>query len=123
MIDHLIHWSLKNRASVLLIATLFCAYGIYTAIKLPVDVFPDLTAPQVKEIIMESSNKYNGEVVKPGSEETVPFSTLSVTGGYINGYNAVQMAMKTKGKKKSNGNASGGKSGSSKKDKKETVVP
>lgn len=44
---HLIRWSLRNRASVLLVATLLCVFGTYTAIRLPVDVFPDLTAPTV----------------------------------------------------------------------------
>ena len=47
MIDHLIRWSLHNRASVVLAATVFCGFGTYTAARLPVDVFPDLTAPTV----------------------------------------------------------------------------
>ena len=88
--------------------------------------FPDLSASQVKTIIMESSNKHNGKVVKPGSEELVSLSQISITGGYVNGYNAVQLAMKTKGKKKNKAVASSsGKSGTSKKDKskKETVLP
>lgn len=47
MIDSLIRWSLAHRIPVLLVATVFCAYGIYTSLRLPVDVFPDLTAPTV----------------------------------------------------------------------------
>lgn len=62
--------------------------------------FPGLTAEQVKEIIMESSSKVDREVVVPGSEDKMPFSKLSKTGGMLDAYKAVQQAMKTKGKKK-----------------------
>ncbi len=63
--------------------------------------FPALSAPQVKEIIMNSSDKLNMDVKLPGDAETlVPFSELSVSGGTVNAYNAVKMAMATKGKKK-----------------------
>lgn len=62
--------------------------------------FPTLTAEQVKEIIMSTAIKQDVKVMKPGTEELVPFSELSVTGGVINMYNAVQKAMQTKGKKK-----------------------
>jgi len=47
MIDNLISWSLRNRSLVLVAATTLCAFGTYTAFRLPVDVFPDLTAPTV----------------------------------------------------------------------------
>ena len=62
--------------------------------------FPTLSARQVKEIIMESSAPLNFDVKKPGTKDLVPFSKLSVTGGVVNTFNAVQKAMKTKGKKK-----------------------
>ena len=66
--------------------------------------FPELTAVQVKEIIMESSTPQNMEVIKPGSkDEKVKFSELSVTGGILNAYGAVEAASKTKGKKKKKG--------------------
>jgi hypothetical protein len=32
-------------------------------------------------------------VPRPGSDEMVPFGTLSVTGGVINAYEAVRMAL------------------------------
>ncbi|MBB4639672.1 S8 family peptidase [Longimicrobium terrae] len=56
--------------------------------------FPELTAAQVRQIIMESSTRYPGLVVQqPGSETaTVPFAQLSSTGGVVNLYAAVQMA-------------------------------
>ena len=47
MVDTLIRWSLHNRAAVLAIALIISAWGIYTGMRAPVDVFPDLTAPTV----------------------------------------------------------------------------
>jgi len=83
--------------------------------------FPKLSAKQVKSILMDSVTPLNTQVIKPGSDgEKVPFSTLSVTGGVVNAYKAVQKASKVKGKKKGvkggSGSSSGsGKSGNSKK--------
>ena len=51
MRNGLIRWSLNNRALVLTLATLLLAWGGYTAFKLPVDVFPDLTAPTVTVLV------------------------------------------------------------------------
>ncbi len=62
--------------------------------------FPELTAKQVKEILMESSTKIDLEVKKPGTQDLVPFSSLSVSGGALNAHEAVKLAMETKGKKK-----------------------
>ncbi|GAB5408952.1 MAG: S8 family peptidase [Balneolaceae bacterium] len=54
---------------------------------------PDLTATQVKEILLQTSTKPDTNVViKPGSEEPVPFSTLSVSGGIVNAYEALKAA-------------------------------
>jgi len=47
MIADLIRWSLKDRLFVLAAAVLLLGYGIHRAIEMPVDVFPDLTAPTV----------------------------------------------------------------------------
>lgn len=62
--------------------------------------FPDLSAEQVKEIIMESVEVQDQRVQKPGSEDMVPFSKLSMSGGILNAYQAVKMAAETKGKNK-----------------------
>jgi copper/silver efflux system protein len=47
MLNRLIAWSLRNRVVVLSIAALMLAAGAWTASRMPVDVFPDLTAPTV----------------------------------------------------------------------------
>jgi CzcA family heavy metal efflux pump len=61
MIDSLIRWSLRNRAGVLLLSVLLIAGGTYTAIRMPVDVFPDLTAPTVT-VITEAHGMAPAEV-------------------------------------------------------------
>ncbi|NVK08235.1 MAG: S8 family serine peptidase [Tenacibaculum sp.] len=55
--------------------------------------YPELTASQVKHILMNSGTKIDLEVIKPGTrDEKVPFSELSVSGRVVNAYNAVRMA-------------------------------
>lgn len=88
--------------------------------------FPALTAEQVKSIIMQSAVKQKGKVQLPGSEdELVSFNRLCVTGGIVNAYEAVKLAMNTKGKKKIKTGAvdSAKGNGKEKADKKETVTP
>jgi CzcA family heavy metal efflux pump len=50
MVDALIRWSLSHRALVCVLALLLSAFGIRTVLSMPVDVFPDLTAPTVTVI-------------------------------------------------------------------------
>ncbi len=85
--------------------------------------FPDLSAMQVKNIIMSSVDKNEQRVVKPGTEDKVPFSKLSITGGVVDAYKAVEMAMSVKGKKKSRGRYLGPYSTPGKTGGKEVVVP
>ena len=61
--------------------------------------YPNLSAKDVKEIIMNSGVKINFQVIKPGSQteenpegELVSFSELSVTGSIVNAYNALLLA-------------------------------
>lgn len=62
--------------------------------------FPSLSARQVKEILLKSAFKPNQLVNKPQTKIQVAFSSLSVSGGIVNAYNAVEMAIKlTKGDK------------------------
>jgi CzcA family heavy metal efflux pump len=47
MLNHLVLWSLDNRLLVLVIALLLLVGGTWTGLRIPVDVFPDLTSPTV----------------------------------------------------------------------------
>jgi CzcA family heavy metal efflux pump len=47
MLDGLIRWSLRNRLLVVAASAILLLAGVYTAARMPVDVFPDLTAPTV----------------------------------------------------------------------------
>lgn len=53
MLNKIILWSLKNRLLIIIGAVALLIYGGYVAIRTPVDVFPDLTAPTVT-ILTES---------------------------------------------------------------------
>jgi cell wall-associated protease len=63
--------------------------------------FPDLKAAEVKDILKQSTRKFdNLKVTKPGSkEEEMLFSDLSNTGGLINAYEAVKLAASMQSKK------------------------
>ena len=58
--------------------------------------YPNLTVSDVKRIIMASATSYASQrVAKPGTDPgapLVPFGSLSVTGGIVNAYAALQMA-------------------------------
>ncbi len=73
--------------------------GVAAAIR---SYYPDLSAVQVKDILMSSTTMTaNAKVKVPGDDETlVPFTDLCVTGGVVNGYEAAKKAEKVKGKRK-----------------------
>ncbi|MBF9140704.1 S8 family peptidase [Hymenobacter properus] len=56
--------------------------------------FPKLTAADLKRIIMQSAQVHHTQVSVPGTEKTADFSTLSVTGGVVDMYEAVKLAQK-----------------------------
>jgi CzcA family heavy metal efflux pump len=47
MLDYVIRWSIANRFLVVALAAVVLVAGAITALRMPVDVFPDLTAPTV----------------------------------------------------------------------------
>jgi CzcA family heavy metal efflux pump len=51
MINALIEWSLSNRLAVLIISVALLVTGTYVTVNMPVDVFPDLTAPTVTILV------------------------------------------------------------------------
>lgn len=74
------------------------ATGVATIIRA---YFPELSAKEVKDILLESSVKYDNKVLVPGGgKKKVPFSELSATGGVINAYNAVKLAQERVNAKK-----------------------
>jgi len=55
--------------------------------------YPSLTAAQVREAIVSTVHQYpNLTVTRPGAETTVAFKNLSVTGGIVDAYAALQRA-------------------------------
>ncbi|MBI5364710.1 MAG: efflux RND transporter permease subunit [Planctomycetes bacterium] len=63
MINALIRWSLNNRAGVIVLALFLMGIGTYVTVRMPVDVFPDLTAPTVTVLV-------NGHGMSPLEMET-----------------------------------------------------
>lgn len=56
--------------------------------------FPDLTAADVREILLQTSARFpEATVPVPGGEDLVPFSSLSATGGVLDAAAAVEAAM------------------------------
>jgi cell wall-associated protease len=63
--------------------------------------YPNLTAVEVKQIILDSGTFYDLQVIVPGTEDKkVPFSNLSKSGKVLNVYNAMQLAEKVSKKRK-----------------------
>jgi cell wall-associated protease len=68
---------------------------------LVLEYYPNLSAAQLKEVIMRSATPLNGTMVnKPGTHQKVDFATLCKTGGIVNAYNALEIASKMKGERK-----------------------
>jgi CzcA family heavy metal efflux pump len=63
MVNLLIRWSLAHRVPVLFMAGLLVVAGVFVTSRMPVDVFPDLTAPTVTVIV-------EGHGISPKEMET-----------------------------------------------------
>jgi copper/silver efflux system protein len=75
MLDKIMKYSLQNRVIVLAGATVLFVVGVFVALQLPIDVFPDLTAPTVT-IMTEAHGMAPEEV-----EKLVTFQIESVVNG------------------------------------------
>lgn len=65
------------------------------------EYYPDLSAKQLKQVILQSATPLTGTmVVKPGGDEKVDFTALSKSGGVVNAYKALELASKLKGERK-----------------------
>src|SRR5688572_6587733 len=78
MLNHLIHWSLANRAVVLGIAIILLVAGVRTAGELPVEVLPDLTKPTV--IILTESPGLAPEDVETRVTQPIESALMGVAG-------------------------------------------
>jgi subtilisin family serine protease len=55
--------------------------------------YPDLTAAQLRDVLVSTARRYPDlTVTRPGSEDRIPFARLSVTGGIVDAYAALQRA-------------------------------
>ena len=75
MLNRIIDYSLRNRMLVVIAALLLSAIGVYTATRMEVDVFPDLTAPTV--VVMTEAHGMAAEEV----ERTVTFVIETAVNG------------------------------------------
>src|SRR5687768_14613659 len=75
MVSSLIRWSLERRALVVALSLLVLALGAWTTARMPVDVFPDLTAPTVT-VLVESEGLAPDEM-----ERLVTFPIESAVNG------------------------------------------
>ncbi|HKW10764.1 MAG TPA: S8 family serine peptidase, partial [Gemmatimonadaceae bacterium] len=56
------------------------------------DYFPNLTAADVKRIILASAVRHTDQTVQRPGGGSVKFGELSATGGIVNAYSAIKMA-------------------------------
>ncbi len=63
------------------------------------EYYPDLSAKQLKYVIEKSAMPLNENVKLPGTDNKVPLSDLSKTGGLVNAYEAAKLAATLKGER------------------------
>ena len=56
--------------------------------------YPNLNAQQLKYIILNSAAKPDVNAINPGDEASVPLADISVSGGIINAYEAINWPMR-----------------------------
>jgi subtilisin family serine protease len=68
------------------------------------EYYPELSAQQVKYVIMNSVAPVTEKVKLPGTEDSVSLADISVSGGEINAYNALKLASTLKGERSKDDN-------------------
>ncbi|GAA4017932.1 S8 family peptidase [Hymenobacter fastidiosus] len=71
--------------------------------------FPQLTAADLKRIIMQSAAPVHTQVARPSDKKKVDFTTLSSTGGVVNLYRAVELATRQTAAKGGGASSAGGR--------------
>ena len=59
--------------------------------------YPDLSAEDVRQILLDSATVYDAVTARPGSDEEVAFGDLSITGGVVDAAAAVRLAAERSG--------------------------
>ena len=59
--------------------------------------YPELSADDVRQILLDSSTPYTVDATRPGADEPVPFAELSATGSVVNAAAAVRLAAERAG--------------------------
>ena len=62
MLNQIIAWSLQHRLFVLLVAAALLVYGGFAVLAVPIDVFPDLTAPTVTVLTESGSHQIEAKI-------------------------------------------------------------
>ena len=57
------------------------------------EYFPELSVRTIRDILVNSVWKYSGDVTIPGTKEKTKLEDLCVSGGIVNAYQAVKLAM------------------------------
>jgi subtilisin family serine protease len=58
--------------------------------------FPELTAEQVRDVLMKTTVQYKKKVVVPGTKKKVKMNTISISGGFVNAEAAVNYLLTNK---------------------------
>ena len=78
MLNRLIEWSLAHRGLVLGISAIVLVLGIFTALRLPVEVLPDLTKPTV--VILTEAPGLAPEEVETRVTQPIETALMGVAG-------------------------------------------
>ena len=78
MLNKMIHWSLANRAIIVVMALVLMVMGLRTATELPVEVLPDLSKPTV--IILTESAGLSPEEVELRVTQPIESALMGVSG-------------------------------------------
>jgi subtilisin family serine protease len=58
--------------------------------------FPELTAEEVRDVLMKTSVPYKKKVVIPGTKKKVKMNNISISGGFVNAEAAVNYLLTNK---------------------------